>query len=334
MKKNPIETQTLITMIILLMSTYITASAQSPYAIFGDNSEMLEVKKETIPDIYRIEINNGELLYVDFNLISGVAMLFDTAGNIIRQDSISNNAKAMFTTIDPHAETYYHLNPYNYCGGNPVNAIDPNGCDTLNISFNENKWIFNAPIITKGDDVFNVTINGETKSYIFSDGNWGERVDALNLEITSDYTLGIYHASGAETNGTGYYVTPGGEPSSQVNSRKRVPDGMYPIISPNSYAQWQQPGLGGNVVLRGIRFHYGAPFPIKWTEGCFVLSSDYTISNNTIKYDMKESQNAVQNFDLLLGGSSFYVYKTKKGKTRYGSSFINKINKDLILKSR
>ena len=53
--------------------------------------------------------------------------MYDTEGNVLRQDSINENAKAMFTTIDPHAENYYHLSPYSYCGGNPVNAIDPDG---------------------------------------------------------------------------------------------------------------------------------------------------------------------------------------------------------------
>ncbi len=55
--------------------------------------------------------------------------MYDAEGNILRQDSISENAKAMFTTIDPHAESYYHLSPYSYCGGNPINAIDPDGRD-------------------------------------------------------------------------------------------------------------------------------------------------------------------------------------------------------------
>ena len=32
-------------------------------------------------------------------------------------------------TIDPHAENYYHLSPYSWCGNNPINAIDPNGMD-------------------------------------------------------------------------------------------------------------------------------------------------------------------------------------------------------------
>ena len=106
------------------------------------------------------------------------------------------------------------------------------------------------------------------------------------------------------------------------------------LISPNSGAQWQQPGVGGSVANRGVRFHYGAPYPRKWTEGCFVLSSDYTKSNNTVLYNMTESQNAVQNFDRALGGSPFYPYKTRNGKARYGSSFSNGINKNLILKGR
>ena len=32
-----------------------------------------------------------------------------------------------FLTIDPLAEKYYHLTPYSYCGGDPVNAVDPDG---------------------------------------------------------------------------------------------------------------------------------------------------------------------------------------------------------------
>jgi len=34
-----------------------------------------------------------------------------------------------FSTPDPMAEKYYSISPYVYCGGNPVNRIDPNGMD-------------------------------------------------------------------------------------------------------------------------------------------------------------------------------------------------------------
>ncbi len=35
----------------------------------------------------------------------------------------------IFTGIDPLAEKYYHISPYAYCAGNPVNMIDPTGMD-------------------------------------------------------------------------------------------------------------------------------------------------------------------------------------------------------------
>lgn len=59
----------IIAIVVILMSICTKASAQSPYAVFGDNSKMLETKKEPTPDIYRIGINasDGAAFYVYFN---------------------------------------------------------------------------------------------------------------------------------------------------------------------------------------------------------------------------------------------------------------------------
>ena len=246
-------------------------------------------------------------------------------------------AAETFWAMDPMCEKYYHISPYAYCTGDPINYIDPNGCDTLNITRNQEKWLFGTPITAKGDDVFNVSVDNKTYSYKFSEGNWGERVNALNLEITDNYALGVYHVSGVEKDGTGYYVTPGGEASRETNSGKRIPEGIYPIIAPVPDAMWQQPGIGGLVAERGCRFHYGGSKPRDWTVGCFILSFDYSIKGNIIYYDLEQSKKAVQAFDYLLGGSEFYSYtvKTRSGvRTRYGSYFENGIDKKLILKSR
>ena len=36
-------------------------------------------------------------------------------------------ADARWTTMDPLSEKYYHISPYAYCAGNPVNLVDPKG---------------------------------------------------------------------------------------------------------------------------------------------------------------------------------------------------------------
>ena len=245
-------------------------------------------------------------------------------------------AFAQFTQMDPLCEKYPHLSPYAYCAGNPVNAIDIDGCDTLNISYDKNIWTFSLPIIAKGDDIFNVTIDGKTSTYVFSEKEYGERVNMLNLEIGKDkqsYTLGVYHVSGAEEGGTGFYITPGGQSSTIVNSGLRIPEGVYPITTPTGGEKWRKPGVGGIVSGRGIRFHYaGSSNPRGWTQGCFVLSNSYSTNGNQILFDPDESKKASHTFDELLGGSRHFPYY-KDGRRREGTIFPNQISKFLILKS-
>ena len=40
-------------------------------------------------------------------------------------------SRGQFTTMDPLCEKYYHISPYAYCGGNPVNRVDVDG-DSIN----------------------------------------------------------------------------------------------------------------------------------------------------------------------------------------------------------
>ena len=47
-------------------------------------------------------------------------------------------AHGLFTSIDPLCEKYYHISPYMYCEGNPVNMVDPDGEDGVVIVENDN----------------------------------------------------------------------------------------------------------------------------------------------------------------------------------------------------
>ena len=244
---------------------------------------------------------------------------------------------SLWISTDILEEKNYGNSSYAYTY-NPITFIDPIGTDTINISYVYKKWKIDAPIIADGNDVFNVANGDKKETYEFSQGEHGKRVNLLNLEIgeTKDsYTLGVYHISGEADNGTGFYVAPGGEPSTKNGSGRRIPDGTYPIINPTAGSQWIKPGVGGNVSKRGIRFHYGGTNPRSWTEGCFVLSSGYSVNGNTIHYNADESKTASRNFDNALGAIGHFSYRPKsRTYNREGATFNAPIKHTLILKSR
>ena len=244
---------------------------------------------------------------------------------------------SLWISTDILEEKNYGNSSYAYTY-NPITFIDPIGTDTINISYVNKKWKIDAPIIADGNDVFNVANGDKKETYEFSQGEHGKRENLLNLEIgeTKDsYTLGVYHISGEADNGTGFYVAPGGEPSTKNGSGRRIPDGTYPIINPTAGSQWIKPGVGGNVSKRGIRFHYGGTNPRSWTEGCFVLSSGYSVNGNTIHYNADESKTASRNFDNALGAIGHFSYRPKsRTYNREGATFNAPIKHTLILKSR
>ena len=225
-------------------------------------------------------------------------------------------------TMDPLAEKYYHISPYAWCGNNPVNVIDPSGCDTVTVTYNSdtNHWDLGTPIIAKGNDVINVTDkDGNTTSYEFSEGEYGERINMLNLENTGEredgYVLGVYHVSGAKEGGTGFYVTPGGNASNDENSGRRIIEGTYPIVAPFEKARWLFPGVGGEAIVRGCRFHWGDGIAKDWTDGCFILFSNYTLDRaKNICITETNSKNAAINYAHLLGGVGT-ASSTYKGRT-------------------
>ena len=238
-------------------------------------------------------------------------------------------------SIDPMCEKYYHISPYVFCANNFVNAVDHNGMDTINISWSSDKWVVSDPIIAKGDDVFNVTdAAGNLSSYTFNNSGEGKNVNMLNVDIQDNYTLGVYHVSGSEEAGaTGYYVAPGGKASNVANSNARIEDGVYPLLSPSEGAKWKQFGVGGSVATRGIRIHYAVGNPINWTQGCFVLSSQYENGINGLAYNGMESKAAVRAFDMILGVPAA-SYGTYNYKNREGILDILSLRHTLTLQSR
>ena len=59
-------------------------------------------------------------------------------------------ALGIFTTIDPSSEKYYPTSPYVYCGGDPINRIDPTGADWYKDSDGNYHWAERGDDITEG----------------------------------------------------------------------------------------------------------------------------------------------------------------------------------------
>ena len=242
------------------------------------------------------------------------------------------------TTMDPLAEKYYSTSPYAWCGNNPVNCIDPLGLDTIRVTYEEEQWNISDPIIAEGDDVIIVTDEeGNEETITYDEGEYGNRVIALNLNINEQYALGVYHISGVKENGTGFYVTPATGPSTIKNSGMRIPEDTYDMVA--GLGVWKVAGIGKgenhDVTERGIRVHYASNDFNNWksfsanTQGCFVVNYESPVRNGKFRWIGKSSKKASIYFQRSLGGVDYYY------NNRIGAKFQdNKIPHKFILKTR
>ena len=91
-------------------------------------------------------------------------------------------AMGLFTQIDPQCEQYPHLNPYQYCAGNPVKYVDPDGKSFWS------KFIKGAIKISKQVVKHGVKALGETATYATAVADIVDDVNVLtdNEAPTSD----------------------------------------------------------------------------------------------------------------------------------------------------
>ena len=79
-----------------------------------------------------------------------------------------------FNSIDPLAEKFYRLSPYSYCGGDPVNCVDPDGNLTIFINGFHNGLQGGSCVYWGGFDKKVLEYFHETRSQaIYYDGSMG-----------------------------------------------------------------------------------------------------------------------------------------------------------------
>ena len=171
----------------------------------------------------------------------------------------------MWLSVDPLADKYPSISPYAYCAWNPVKLIDPDGQDTVDVSFNGNKWELSNHKIARGNDVIRVYPGGDKppESYVFSDGQYGNRKCNLRLSKNGEEVLSVYLLSGQEKNGVGFQVERCMNVKDNTGQTKStlIPEGSYSIsgsdyMDDRSTARY--PGfITTNVKgYSGVRSHY------------------------------------------------------------------------------
>lgn len=93
----------------------------------------------------------------------------------------------MFTSMDPLCEKYYHISPYSYCGGNPMNRVDLDGMDWY--EHNGQKHWFNSVTNTYIDDknihwvnIGHTYTDPKTRTYY---SLFGQEYDSKNKNINA-----------------------------------------------------------------------------------------------------------------------------------------------------
>ena len=99
----------------------------------------------------------------------------------------------MWLSVDPMADKYPSLSPYNYCAWNPIKVVDPNGMDTLIFSLDHSKKRADYKETRPGGDNVGIIKGGKDNTiceFTFADERWCDRFVACDDEDIVDMNLG------------------------------------------------------------------------------------------------------------------------------------------------
>jgi len=232
-------------------------------------------------------------------------------------------APPVFISRDPLFEKYPTFSPYAYCVNNPIKYIDPDGRDTLTISFNSTDKTYSLKYDRGGDNVI-VGPDGVQQKYnsdvdvcqyrFYSDGQNVLSAYMVNVDENEDPIYGF----AVENGKSGNYMPPTQYIMSQ-NEQTNV-DANPDEKSKN--AVWQ----GYMVFFQGRKFHWGNY--TGWSDGCVVAVGKDDINITTknksgwLKFDLNKSKSACYQLTEYFGG--------KKGNQNY--KFWHKSKKQAVIR--
>lgn len=165
------------------------AYSQTPYDDFAPSTTKKEILK--LPNVSYRAINNDTLdviRYIELDKEYLTLSYYDKY-NILLKKAYLEPTTFKWWSIDPRAEKYTSLSPYNYCANNPILYIDPNG-DTLAIANNQTTLSdINSLVMSGNQQYINFSGNGSFSQVSLNFGSMSQ--DAINALLASDVGLSL-----------------------------------------------------------------------------------------------------------------------------------------------
>lgn len=122
----------------------------SPYAIFGDSSFVLMTEAERTGK-HSLNVTNLDTEVSEFGKMeiipkTGLVRIYHVNGNLLEQFYLPSHAIARFIGVDPIADQFPHVNPYNYAENMVPNAIDLWGLQAYRVNQENNSITISANV--------------------------------------------------------------------------------------------------------------------------------------------------------------------------------------------
>ena len=178
-----------------------------------------------------------------------------------------------FPTMDPLCEKYYTISPYAYCGNNPVNAIDPDGCST---------WV-----MQNSDGTYRVVggnLGDKDKNIYVYTMTYGSL--ARGKSIGESELISSFYNSDEKAWAIGSIINPNDNSGmdflfSFMNEQPTITDYMANATEGGKYDFKR---IGYDQASMNIRTYYYRGMPIGMHDGRIIYSSARDIGNYTAGY--------------------------------------------------
>ena len=242
----------------------------------------------------------------------------ETGFSYFGERSYDSDLMTGWLSVDPMADKYPSLSPYNYCAWNSVKLVDPDGRDTLTILYDEKRNSYSLNYSKGGSNII-IDPDGNSQNFDSDVDVCQYRFKTIGNNVISAYMVNV---NDKESSIYGF----------AVENRETLISGMNYDMSHNEQsnvdvdpkkgsknARWQ----GYMVFVGGNKFHWGNN--TGWSTGCVIAVGNVELSAETnglgwLTFDLNTSKNACYQLTEYFGGQkgnqNYKFWNGKKAVTR------------------